>query len=102
MASPLLEETQHEVELHVAEAGLGVHVDVERMAQVVYNLLTNAAKYSNARSRIVVQGALVEELVRDAQPFRGVARATPWPPPRQLTTQTGNRPGNCLRYKRPP
>jgi CheY-like chemotaxis protein len=33
-----------------------VDVDIERMAQVVSNLLTNAAKYSDARSRIHVTG----------------------------------------------
>ena len=54
IASPVLEHAHHEVLLAVPRKGLGVDVDIERMAQVVSNLLTNAAKYSDARSRIWV------------------------------------------------
>jgi signal transduction histidine kinase len=58
IASPVLEHAHHEVVLQVPRQGLGVDVDIERMAQVVSNLLTNAAKYSDARSRIQVTGTL--------------------------------------------
>jgi signal transduction histidine kinase len=63
IASPVLEHAHHEVTLEVPRQGLGVDVDIERMAQVVSNLLTNAAKYSDARSRIYVTGARSGQLV---------------------------------------
>jgi signal transduction histidine kinase len=56
IASPVLEQAHHELLIDVPRRDLGVDVDVERMAQVVSNLLTNAAKYSDARSRIQVVG----------------------------------------------
>jgi signal transduction histidine kinase len=56
IASPVLEQAHHELVIDVPRRDLGVDVDVERMAQVVSNLLTNAAKYSDARSRIQVLG----------------------------------------------
>jgi signal transduction histidine kinase len=63
IASPVLEHAHHEVVLEVPRTGLGVDADVERMAQVVSNLLTNAAKYSDPRSRIRVIGARSGERV---------------------------------------
>jgi signal transduction histidine kinase len=63
IASPVLEHAHHEVLLAVSRKGLGVDVDIERMAQVVSNLLTNAAKYSDARSRIWVTGERVDDTV---------------------------------------
>jgi signal transduction histidine kinase len=56
IASPVLEQAHHELLIDVPRRDLGVDVDVERMAQVVSNLLTNAAKYSDPRSRIQVVG----------------------------------------------
>ncbi len=56
IASPVLEHAHHDVLIDVPRRGLGVDVDIERMAQVVSNLLTNAAKYSDPRSRILVVG----------------------------------------------
>jgi CheY-like chemotaxis protein len=41
----------------VPQHGAGINVDRGRMAQVLANLLTNAAKYSDPGSRIVVAGA---------------------------------------------
>jgi signal transduction histidine kinase/ActR/RegA family two-component response regulator len=57
MAGPLLEQRQHLVDVHVPQHGVGINVDRARMAQVLANLLTNAAKYSDPGSRIVVAGA---------------------------------------------
>ena len=54
IASPLLEQRRHVLTVDVATAGLTVDGDRERLAQVVSNLLTNAAKYSDAESRIFV------------------------------------------------
>jgi signal transduction histidine kinase/ActR/RegA family two-component response regulator len=56
MAGPLLEQRQHLVDVQVPQHGAGINVDRARMAQVVSNLLTNAAKYSETGSRIAVTG----------------------------------------------
>jgi signal transduction histidine kinase len=63
LASPVLEHAHHEVILDVPRQGLGVDVDVGRMAQVVSNLLTNAAKYSDARSCVRVTGTRAGSIV---------------------------------------
>ncbi len=46
MASPLIEQRQHNLEVDVPRHGLAVEADAVRMAQVVANLLNNAAKYT--------------------------------------------------------
>ena len=46
MASPLLEQRRQQFTLDVAASGLSVLGDEARLAQVVSNLLTNAAKYT--------------------------------------------------------
>src|SRR5690606_19861661 len=53
-ASPLLEQQGHTLELDVAAEPLTVYVDTRRIAQVIANLLTNAAKYTEPGGRIVV------------------------------------------------
>jgi len=58
LASPLLEQHQHDLSVDVARQGLGVMGDPDRLAQVVSNLLTNAAKYTPAGGRIRVSAAL--------------------------------------------
>ena len=45
-ASPLLEQHRHVLTLEVPQEGLVVSADAPRLAQVVANLLTNAAKYT--------------------------------------------------------
>jgi CheY-like chemotaxis protein/anti-sigma regulatory factor (Ser/Thr protein kinase) len=54
MASPLLEQRHHPLDLAIPAEGLPVEGDVDRLAQVVSNLLTNAAKYSDSGSPIHV------------------------------------------------
>ena len=48
-ASPLLEERHHQLTLRVPRTGLVVNGDVTRLTQVVMNVLTNAAKYTEPR-----------------------------------------------------
>ncbi len=64
MASPLVEQRRHRVDLRVPRQGLGIDADIDRLAQVVSNLLTNAAKYSEPGARILVTGARAGDTVR--------------------------------------
>jgi signal transduction histidine kinase len=57
MASPLLERRQHHLTVAVPETGLVVDGDRVRLAQVVANLLTNAAKYTDPGGHIDVRAA---------------------------------------------
>ncbi len=57
MTSPLLEERQQNLRVSVPRTGLAVHGDVTRLAQVVMNLLSNGAKYTEP-------GGTVEVLAR--------------------------------------
>jgi PAS domain S-box-containing protein len=56
MASPLLEQHRHELRVDVPRQGLVVEGDRVRLAQVVANLLTNAAKYTDPGGKITVEG----------------------------------------------
>jgi signal transduction histidine kinase/FixJ family two-component response regulator len=67
--APLLTQRRHRLQVEVPAAGLMVLADPERLAQVLMNLLTNAAKYSEAGSLIHVHarraGGRIELCVRD-------------------------------------
>ena len=69
IASPLFEQKQHELRVDVPAEGLVVDVDETRMAQVLANLLTNAARYTEAGGHIAVaarrEGPDVVVSVRD-------------------------------------
>ena len=54
MASPLLEQRSHNLRISVPRRGLLLEVDEVRMAQAVANLLTNAAKYTDAGGQIFI------------------------------------------------
>src|SRR5207249_2641515 len=55
MTSPLLEERQHRLTVDVPAAGLVVNGDADRLAQVVANLLANAAKYTPTGGHVRVR-----------------------------------------------
>ena len=55
-ASPLLEQHQHQFTVSLPPAGLIMDVDESRLAQVVANLLTNAARYTPPGGEIALRG----------------------------------------------
>jgi signal transduction histidine kinase len=64
LASPLLEQHQHVLQTDVPRHGLSVMADPARLAQVISNLLTNAAKYTPAGGQIkVTAGAEGDDVV---------------------------------------
>jgi signal transduction histidine kinase/DNA-binding response OmpR family regulator len=69
IANPAIEERGHQLVLQIPASGLKVHGDVVRLAQVVSNLLTNAAKFTDRGGRIEIEaareGASVSLRVRD-------------------------------------
>jgi signal transduction histidine kinase len=76
MATPLLEQRRHRLEVEVPREGLRVDADPERLAQVVLNLLTNAAKYSDMGSAIRVEARRISgERVRISVADEGVGIA---------------------------
>jgi PAS domain S-box-containing protein len=69
MSSPLLEQRSHRLSVDLP-AGLHLHADAVRVAQVVSNLLTNAARYTAIGGNILLrarqlEGAVVEICVED-------------------------------------
>ena len=58
-ASPLLEQKQQELVVDVPAASLYVDGDPQRLAQVFSNLLTNAAKYSDPKTRITLSASAI-------------------------------------------
>jgi len=75
LAGPLLEQRQDLVDLDVPQYGAGIHADRVRMAQVLSNLLTNAAKYSEPGSRIGVRGERDGQVVRITVKDEGIGLA---------------------------
>jgi len=57
MASPLFEQRSHRLTVDVPRHGLPVEGDLVRLSQVVANLLTNAAKYTDPQGHIQLSAA---------------------------------------------
>jgi PAS domain S-box-containing protein len=57
MASPLLEQRSHNLFVDVPKQGLRIEGDPTRLAQVVSNVLTNAAKYTPPGGNIAIQAS---------------------------------------------
>jgi signal transduction histidine kinase len=75
MASPLLEARGHRMSVDVPRRGLSVDADPERLSQVVYNLISNAAKYSEPGSAIAARAWRDNERVRLAVKDNGAGIA---------------------------
>jgi signal transduction histidine kinase/ActR/RegA family two-component response regulator len=69
MASPLIEERRHTLEVAVPSRGLELDADRGRLAQAVSNLLMNAAKYTEPGGRITIRaqrdGDSIAIIIRD-------------------------------------
>ncbi len=76
MASPLLEERRHNLILRVPRHGLTVNGDITRLSQVVQNLLTNAAKYTEPGGQIEVEARRVDGSIELAVRDNGVGIPT--------------------------
>jgi PAS domain S-box-containing protein len=55
MVAPMIEQRRHRLDVDVPREGLLVLADAERLAQVVANLLTNAARYTPTAGQIAVR-----------------------------------------------
>jgi PAS domain S-box-containing protein len=76
MAQPLIEARRHAIETDVPR-GLVVEGDAVRLGQVVANLLTNAAKYTEPGGRITVVGSRVGDRVQLRVRDTGIGIAAP-------------------------
>ncbi len=54
MASPMIEQRQHHLEVELPPGGLHVEADEQRLIQIVSNLLVNAAKYTDRGGHITL------------------------------------------------
>ena len=75
MAGPILEQRNHELEVSIPRTGLHVEADPERFAQILSNLLTNAAKYSDPGSRITMMASRDADRVRISLKDEGIGIA---------------------------
>lgn len=78
MASPLIEQKQHRLHVTVPSTGLEIDADPARMAQVLSNLLTNAAKYTPVNGDVAISAAREggEVVVRVVDSGIGIAPGT--------------------------
>ena len=63
VASPLLEQRNHRLVVDVSRTSLVVEADPVRLSQVFANLLTNAAKYTNAGGQITIRARRSAEMI---------------------------------------
>jgi len=61
--NPLLEQRHHKLSIQVATMGLAVEADPRRLAQVIANLLNNAAKYTEPGGTITILAERLENEV---------------------------------------
>ena len=74
---PLIEEAGHRLQVELPEQALFVDADHTRLAQVVANLLNNAAKYTEAGGRIVLRAEREGDAARIVVQDNGMGIAEP-------------------------
>jgi signal transduction histidine kinase/DNA-binding response OmpR family regulator len=74
-SSPVLEHRQHHLGVDVRSRGLALDGDPDRLAQVISNLLTNAAKYTERGGRITVSAAQRGDQIRISVKDTGIGIA---------------------------
>jgi signal transduction histidine kinase/CHASE3 domain sensor protein/ActR/RegA family two-component response regulator len=62
VAAPLIERKNHDLVVRLPEQPVRMRVDHVRISQVLSNLLTNAAKYTDAGGRIVLSARIEQDL----------------------------------------
>jgi len=62
-ARPLVDSRQHALEVVLPPAAVRMHADPLRLSQIVANLLTNAAKYTDPQGRILLRAGLENDEV---------------------------------------
>ena len=72
MSRPLTEQRRNELIVDVPDSGLAVHGDPARLAQVMANLVTNAAKYSDPGKRISIRAERAGSSVRISVEDQGI------------------------------
>jgi DNA-binding response OmpR family regulator/nitrogen-specific signal transduction histidine kinase len=75
VAQPLVDARQHQLRVSVPATGLLLDADPVRLAQVIANLLNNAAKYTNSGGRLEIEGGRegAEVVVRVRDNGQGIA-----------------------------
>ena len=75
MASPLIEVRRHRLEVDVPSNGLCIDGDESRLAQVISNLLTNAARYTDPGGliRVVAQRSEEQVVIEVSDNGRGIS-----------------------------
>ncbi len=72
MSRPLLEQRRSELRVDVPDSGLAVNGDPARLAQVMANLITNAAKYSDPGKPISIRAERTDACVRISTEDQGI------------------------------